>query len=515
MQTDAVKNRYLAAQASTSKKYFKLHPKARNNAGRYIFDPTINYDGYVDGLDIYIIVDGKRHYIGDESYVDPDKPELKVSHTKAVKKVLIADHHIEMKSAVVPDDDSTRWPKIWDSSGTVYSLQPLVFPAEPYYNERKFGSYRVRKDDDDYHINTFRPHVKLPYNFNNFRIYVNENSYFMSNFPDAGVGWDEGPNLTNKDVRKVPFNTIPYTRMLLGAYIASYLSGVSMDHVRGNSSVSNIITSIMRYHLYYTIRKLTVSKSNIDELVVNLDVVKKHIPFLQTYILDGDVITVSAGPLSKNDYLSFIADKSNRFTKLGVELLQESIESFVYAMLGSQANTQWSIDGNSSNPFQTQRDFRTIVNDMILQSNSVVAINNMRKAVRDTNVILNIAISPGMVLIPSNFAVLNNPIPGYNNILHTAKGNVKFGFNPKVNYVGIKQDNPPKKQHQDSVPVHHLDTLGENTVVPKKAHTTLPVSNAPAVQRKPVKFHESSGNGALAGLSIGAIVAFLLLRIVL
>jgi hypothetical protein len=117
------------------------YPKARNNAGRYIFEPTINYDGYVDGLDIYIIVDGKRHYIGDESYVDPDKPELKVSHTKAVKKVLIADHHIEMKSAlktkVVPDDDSTRWPKIWDSSGTVYSLQPLVFPAEPYYNERK------------------------------------------------------------------------------------------------------------------------------------------------------------------------------------------------------------------------------------------------------------------------------------------------------------------------------------------------------------------------------------------
>ena len=101
------------------------------------------------------------------------------------------------------------WPRLWDSSGTVYELQPLVFPAEPYYNERKFGSYRVRKDDDDYLINKFRPHVKLPYNFNNFRIYINENSYFMSNLPDAGVGWDEGPNLTNKDVRKVSFNTIP------------------------------------------------------------------------------------------------------------------------------------------------------------------------------------------------------------------------------------------------------------------------------------------------------------------
>jgi hypothetical protein len=356
--------------------------------------------------------------------------------------------------------------------------------------------------------------VKLPYNFNNFRIYINENSYFMSNLPDAGVGWDEGPNLTNNDVRKVPFNTIPYTRMLSGAYIASYLSGVSMDHVQENSSIPKIITPIMRYHLYYTTRKLTVSKSNIDKLGVNLDVVKKHIPFLQTYLLDGDVITVSAEPLSKNDYLSFIADKSNGFTKLGVELLQESIESFVYAILGSQANTRWSIEGDSPKALQTQRNFRTIVNDTILQSSSVVTISNMRKAVRDTNVILNTAISPGLILVPSNFVILKSPIPGYNNLLQTAKGNVKFGFNPKVNYVGIKQDNPPKKQHQDSTPVHHLDTLKGNTVVPKKVHTTPPVSDTSGVQRKVVKFRESSGDGALAGLSIGAITVFLLLRTV-
>ena len=257
-----------------------------------------------------------------------------------------------------------------------------------------------------------------------------------------------------------------------------------------------------------------MSKSSIDKLGVNLDVVKKHVPFLQTYLLDGDVITVSAGPLSKNDYLSFIADKSNGFTKLGVELLQESIESFVYAMLGSQANTRWSIEGDSPKALQTQRNFRTIVNDMILQSDSVVAISNMRKAVRDTNVILNTAISPGLILIPSNFVILKSPIPGYNNLLQTAKGNVKFGFNPKVNYVGIKQDNPPKKQHQDSTPVHHLDTLKGNTVVPKKVHTTLPVSDTSGVQRKVVEFRESSGDGALAGLGIGIITVFLLLRTV-
>jgi hypothetical protein len=59
-----------------------------------------------------------------------------------------------------------------------------------------------------------------------------------------------------------------------------------------------------------------------------------------------------------------------------------------------------------------------------------------------------------------------------------------------------------------------LDTLKENTVVPKKVHTTLPVSGASVVQRKVVKFRESSGNGALAGLGIGIITVFLLLRTV-
>jgi hypothetical protein len=59
-----------------------------------------------------------------------------------------------------------------------------------------------------------------------------------------------------------------------------------------------------------------------------------------------------------------------------------------------------------------------------------------------------------------------------------------------------------------------LDTLKGNTVVPKKVHTTLPVSDTSGVQRKVVKFRESSGDGALAGLGIGAIAVFLLLRTV-
>jgi hypothetical protein len=138
----------------------------------------------------------------------------------------------------------------------------------------------------------------------------------------------------------------------------------------------------------------------------------------------------------------------------------------------------------------------------------------MGTAIRDTNVILNMAINPNIILIPSRLIILETPIPGYNNILSSPTKTTIFGINTKLNYVGVKKTPPPKKHSPDGTPVHHLDTLKGDTVVPKKVHTTLPVSGASVVQRKVVKFRESSGNGALAGLGIGIITVFLLLRTV-
>jgi hypothetical protein len=139
----------------------------------------------------------------------------------------------------------------------------------------------------------------------------------------------------------------------------------------------------------------------------------------------------------------------------------------------------------------------------------------MRTAIRDTNVILNMAINPNIILIPSRLIILETPIPGYNNILSSPTKTTTFGINTKLNYVGVKQPDPPKKQLQDSSPVHHLDTLKGNTVVPKKTpkkvHKTIPAGGAPVVRHKTV---ESSDSNVLVGIGIGASAVFLLLRTV-
>ena len=48
---------------------------------------------------------------------------------------------------------------------------------------------------------------------------------------------------------------------------------------------------------------------------------------------------------SLDDYKLFVATKSNGLTKTGQLLFQQSIESFVYCVLGAQANTRWPIVG--------------------------------------------------------------------------------------------------------------------------------------------------------------------------
>ena len=49
--------------------------------------------------------------------------------------------------------------------------------------------------------------------------------------------------------------------------------------------------------------------------------------------------------------------------------------------------------------------------------------------------ILNTAILPGVILIPGNMIILEDKIPGYNNILTIADKDMRFGKKRDVNRV--------------------------------------------------------------------------------
>ena len=293
----------------------------------------------------------------------------------------------------------------------------------------------------------------LPYQLHNFRVYVSEEEYFMSRLPPVSASWAKGKTFdetTAYDIRKVPldYSKEPYFAMISAAYIATYLCGISMEHLDPPKSndVPNLITTIMRYHLYYTIRKFMKQPSLMDQYHADVKVVKKNIPTKRIdveskgtdddgnkYVFDGYI------ERSDRDYLNFIARESNGLTTIGQELLQQSIESFVYSILGAQASTRWVIVGDGAKSSQTQDAFRKKVEDTVVQSDTTVLVSNMRRAIKDTNVVLNMAISPGIILVPSDMKILEKKIPGYNNTLTEVTSSMEFGVNASLNHTAEKE----------------------------------------------------------------------------
>ena len=247
----------------------------------------------------------------------------------------------------------------------------------------------------------FQQAVFMDESLHNFRVYVNERDFCTSRFPQVRAKWSTGKTFNEnglKDIRKVNFdyNNEPYFAMICGAYIASYLSGLSLLNLKKSNK---LITTFVKYHFYYQIRKFM----HHPELISQYDVseVQKHIPIVykeqESVGTDSDgnnFIYKVAVEKSSTDFRNFIAYSSDGLTEIGQKLFQESLESFNYCVLGAEARTRWSIVGKGAKSSQTQDVFRQLVETTIIQNDSTVLISNMRKSIQATNVVLNLAVVP-------------------------------------------------------------------------------------------------------------------------
>ena len=145
------------------------------------------------------------------------------------------------------------------------------------------------------------------------------------------------------------------------------------------------------------------------------------------------------------DWQKFIQDDSNGVTKTGQLFLQKAAEAYVYCVLGAQAQTRWKMVGEGAKSLQPQEIFNKLVNETVAQDNDAVLITNMRTAVKATNVVLNLAILPKLVLIPSELLILKEKISGYNNTLTLATKTMNFGVNEGVNFDAdrVEEDTQP------------------------------------------------------------------------
>ena len=74
----------------------------------------------------------------------------------------------------------------------------------------------------------------------------------------------------------------------------------------------------------------------------------------------------------------------------------------------------------------------------MLNYNTSTWINNKNRAIRDTNIILNLAISPSLWLMSNNLIIIKNSIKDFNNKLQVATINMTFGVNENLNKINTQ-----------------------------------------------------------------------------
>ena len=341
-----------------------------------------------------------------------------------------------------------------DSYETYFKLtekDSFDITSDTFLNNKKWTKYLTSNKDKGFGI-WFADGTVQPYDINHetttsmdinkIKIYVTDDKWFVSDLSPYTI-----TNTLSPDYMKNPF-----LASLLVAYVTTYVCGMSVKHFEYNNHTPGIITSMARYHLYYHMSRFLRNPGDLERYMKYIiPSVRKHTPYIEiwedafyktnmtlsewyewaksrdpkvrNYSYDKRKVGIRYQKLSgtrngqPNDYRRFIAHKTSGLTKIGQKLLQQSIQSYVYVVLGAQAKTRWPIVGKGAKSLQTQDVFRTIVKETIAQSDITITISNMRTAISSTNVVLNMAISPGMILVPSNLIIQKKKIPGYNNIL--------------------------------------------------------------------------------------------------
>ena len=154
------------------------------------------------------------------------------------------------------------------------------------------------------------------------------------------------------------------------------------------------------------------------------------------------VINQTLPSTPERQFIRFIRPTSEGLNSLGQTLLMQSIEAFIYSILGSQADSRFSIVQQGGKSLQTQVIFHKLVKSSIVQNDNTILLNNFRTAVKDTNQVLRLNISPGLLIVPSELTILKDPIPGYNNTISTSTLKMRFGVNQDLNKVHEKKKSP-------------------------------------------------------------------------
>ena len=230
--------------------------------------------------------------------------------------------------------------------------------------------------------------------------------------------------------------------------------------------------------------------------------------------IDGNLIAFIQ-PDDIEQYAWFVPKNSSGLTKAGLARINQSIEAFVYCILGAQVNVRSSIIGGGGRATEAQSEFLTMMESAIIQPDLAQSVQRYQPAVDEAKVRLNLAVAPMAWLMPANMKINTASVVGYNNKLKQAVSGTKLGLNNELNMEtkksalrlmdgGPSKVNPPNSH--PSNPIHKAVMAAQNPkpakkTPTKKVHFNLPPDDkvGDKVDEKKTDSHEINKTAAIVG----------------
>ena len=165
---------------------------------------------------------------------------------------------------------------------------------------------------------------------------------------------------------------------------------------------------------------------------------------------------------ARNQYEYFLCPVSHGLTSAGLSRINQSIESFCYAILGSQVDVRSSISGSQGSSIETQRQFLSMVEDAIRNPDISKSVQRFQLAIESAKVRLDLAISPGLWLLPSKMVVNTESVVGYNNKLKKATSFMRIGVNSDLN-IPVRRSAPKHNLGSGAVKLPHSGVETQET----------------------------------------------------
>ena len=132
-------------------------------------------------------------------------------------------------------------------------------------------------------------------------------------------------------------------------------------------------------------------------------------------------------------WTTFVLDKSKGFTQAGVERLNDWIRTYVWPILGAQAQTRLNILKTGTG-FDAQKQFLDSIEDAIVSLVDIPSsISRYQKTLEYASTILNFLFGIGLCLSPSDMALHPGNIRGHNNEIQITGSEAAIGHSPGIN----------------------------------------------------------------------------------